>query len=275
VIGRVRPAPPRLRRQARERGHAAPRALALALAAALVAGAAGSCGKAAPTPLLVFAAASTTGALTELGPAFTAETGIPVSFAFGASSDLARQLKSGAPGDVFLSADQARMDELEGIGLVPPGTRRTLLANELAVVVAKDFPTPIGTPEDLLSVPRLALGDPAAVPAGIYAKQWLLAQGLWAALAPRILPAQDVRAALAAVESGAAEAAIVYRTDAALARRARLAFTVPRAAGPAILYPVAPLTGSRQPRAAADFVAFLASEPARAVFARHGFIATP
>ena len=258
----------------RPRGTTA-RTLVLALIALLVAGAAGSCGKAAPTPLLVFAAASTTEALTELGPAFTAAAGTPVSFAFGGSSDLARQLKSGAPGDVFVSADQTWMDDLDRIGLVQPGTRRTLLANELAIVVATDLPTPIAKPADLLLVRRLALADPAAVPAGIYAKQWLFTQGLWAALAPRILPVQDVRAALAAVESGAAEAAIVYRTDAAIARNARLAFVVPRDAGPPILYPVAPLTASRQPRAAADFVTFLASEPARAVFARHGFIAAP
>ncbi len=263
-----------LRPTARTPG-AAPRALAFALAAALAAGSAGSCGKAAPLPLLVFAAASTTDALTELGPAFTAESGIPVAFAFGGSSDLARQLKSGAPGDVFLSADQAQMDELERIGLVQPGSRRTLLANELAIVVATDLPTPIAKPADLLLVQRLALADPTAVPAGIYAKQWLFTQGLWAVLSPRILPMQDVRAALAAVESGAAEAAIVYRTDAAIARNARLAFVVPRDAGPPILYPVAPLTGSRQPRAASDFVTFLASEPARAVFAHHGFIAAP
>lgn len=265
----------RLKAAARRPRAATARALALALAAAFAAGAAGSCGKAASTPLLVFAAASTTEALTELGPAFTAATGTAVSFAFGGSSDLARQLKSGVPGDVFLSADQTWMDDLERIGLVQPGTRRTLLANELAVVLASDLRTPITRPDDLLLVRRLALADPAAVPAGIYAKQWLSAQGLWSALSPRVLPVQDVRAALAAVESGAAEAAIVYRTDAALARSARLAFTVPAASGPPIRYLAAALTGSRRPQAAADFVAFLADEPARTVFARHGFIPLP
>lgn len=243
--------------------------MALALAAA-------GCGdQAAPAPILVFAAASTTDALTEIGAAFTTRTGVPVHFAFGASSDLARQLATGAPGDVFLSADPARMDGLARIGLVRAGTRRNLLANELAVVVAADFPGPITGPADLLRVERLALADPAAVPAGIYAQKWLSASGVWAALAPRVLPAQDVRAALAAVESGAAEAAIVYRTDAARAASARLAFTVPRAAGPPILYPVAALTGSPHPAAAVAFVAFLAGEEARAIFVRHGFTPVP
>jgi molybdate transport system substrate-binding protein len=251
------------------------RATACALAAALIGGAGGCRQGDAPAPLLVFAAASTTEALTEIAPLFTARTGIQVAFAFGGSSDLARQLKSGAPADVFLSADQARMDELERVGLVQPGTRRTLLANELAVVVAADLAAPVTKADDLLAVRRLALADPAQVPAGIYAQQWLLAQGLWAALSPRVLPAQDVRAALAAVEPGAADAAIVYRTDAAIARSARLAFTVPATSGPPIRYPAAALTGSRRPAAAADFVAFLASEPARAVFARRGFITTP
>jgi len=254
------------------RGRARARVLARALAVVLAAGGAGCGGEAAPAPLLVFAAASTTDALTELGAAFTERTGIPIRFAFGASSDLARQLAAGAPGDVFLSADRSRMDELERIGLVRAGSRHSLLANELAVIVAPDVPLAIEEPDDLLAVHRLALADPAAVPAGIYAKAWLSKNGLWAALGPRVIPTQDVRAALAAVESGAAEAAIVYRTDLAIARRARHAFTVPRALGPPIVYPAAALSGSRHPVAAAEFVAFLASEEAGAVFARHGFI---
>lgn len=248
-------------------------ALALALAAAVgLGGGMTGCGREAhPPEILVFAAASTTDALTELGTAFKVQEGIAVHFAFGASSDLARQLIAGAPGDIFLSADLARMDEIQRLGLVRPETRRVLLANELAVVVAPGGPA-ITEPAALLDVKRLSLADPRAVPAGIYAKTWLSAVGLWAALEPRVIPAQDVRAALAAVESGAADAAIVYRTDLAAARRARLAFTVPRASGPAILYPVAVLTGARNPTAAADFVAFLAGPEGRQVFSRHGFI---
>ena len=247
------------------------RATALALAVALI-GCTGGCRHGdAPAPLLVFAAASTTEALTEIGPLFTAKTGIEVAFSFGGSSDLARQLKSGAPADVFLSADQARMDELERVGLVQPGTRRTLLANELAVVVAADLAAAATKPDDLLAVRRLAMADPAQAPAGIYAKQWLLAQGLWAALSPRVLPAQDVRAALAAVEAGSADAAIVYRTDLRAASKARLAFAVPEEEGPAIVYPVARLAASKHCREADAFVAFLAGERAGAVFRDHGF----
>ncbi|WP_163994742.1 molybdate ABC transporter substrate-binding protein [Pyxidicoccus caerfyrddinensis] len=221
---------------------------------------------------LVFAAASTTNALQELAPAFTRATGHEVEFAFGASSDLARQAVAGAPADAFLSADAVRMDTLEKAGLVQSGTRVDLLSNRLVVVVPSDVKGRLAGPEGLKGVKRLALADPAAVPAGVYAKAWLEKAGLWKALEPKVVPALDVRAALSAVESGRVDAGVVYATDAAQSKKVKVAFAVPDADAPRITYPVAALAKGKVPEAGRAFVRFLQTDEARKVFARQGFI---
>jgi len=221
--------------------------------------------------LSVFAAISLADALSEIGKAWDAGSGNHTVFNFGASSDLARQIQAGAPADVFFSADTAQMDALERQGLVRAADRRELLGNTLVVIVPSDSTAAVAAPRDLLRFRSIALADPQAVPAGVYARSWLESLGLWPGLAAHVVPTLHVRAALAAVESGNVEAGIVYRTDAAGARRVRVALEVPREQGPRISYPVAPLAGSRR-RAAAAFVAHLASPPAREVFARHGFL---
>ncbi len=227
-------------------------------------------------PVMVFAAASLSDALRELAPAWTTQSGDPVEFNFGASSDLARQIIAGAPADVFVSADAAQMDAVERAGLVSRQDRVDLLSNVLVVVeqAGKGAGRPGGPthPEGLAAVSRLALADPQAVPAGVYARAWLESIGLWERVAPRVIPLLDVRAALAAVASGNADAAIVYRTDAALSNRVRIAFEVQRSEGPPIVYVAAPLL--RFPGSSARaFVAWLGSPPARRVFERHGFLA--
>jgi molybdate transport system substrate-binding protein len=220
----------------------------------------------------VFAAASLTDALGAIGRAWEGASGTRVSFNFAGSNDLARQIRAGAPADVFVSADPAQMDTLERAGLVRAGERVDLLSNVLVVVVPRDAAfTPAATAE-LRRVRRLALADPQAVPAGVYARQWLERVGLWAELRERVVPALDVRAALAAVEAGHVEAGVVYRTDAALAPRARTAFTVPREDGPQITYVAAPLRASKHAAAAAAFVRHLRSAEAASVFERHGFL---
>ncbi|MCP3139488.1 molybdate ABC transporter substrate-binding protein [Pyxidicoccus xibeiensis] len=220
---------------------------------------------------LVFAAASATDALQELGPAFTKATGHEVEFAFGASSDLARQAVAGAPADAFLSADVVRLDTVERAGLVQPGTRLDLLSNRLVVVVPLDVKGRLAGPEGLKGLKRLALADPAAVPAGVYAKGWLEKAGLWKALEAKVVPALDVRAALSAVESGRVDAGVVYATDAAQSKRVRVAFVVPEADAPRIVYPVAALAKGKSPEAGRAFVRFLQSDVARKTFERHGF----
>ncbi len=220
--------------------------------------------------LLVFGAASLTESLQDLGGAYAAKTAQKVSFSFGASSDLALQILEGAPADVFFSADTSKMDALEAAGLVRGDDRREFLSNSLVVVVPKDSTAKIASPDDLLAVPRIALADPAAVPAGIYAKEWLTSIGLWEKIAPKIVPTLDVRGALAAVESGGVGAAIVYRTDAAIARSLKIAHTV--TGRPRILYSVAPLTSSKHAADAEALVAFLAGPDGRAGFAKRGFL---
>ena len=233
---------------------------------------------AAPDPkpeLLVFGAASLTESLEALGKEYTAKTGQPVAFSFGASSDLARQIEAGAPADVFFSADTAKMDLLAKAGLVRPSSRREFLSNALVVVVPANAATKIASANDLLPLAKIALADPAAVPAGIYAKKWLIGLGLWEKIESKVVPSLDVRAALAAVESGAVPAAVVYRTDAAISKAVRIAYAVEN--GPEILYSVAPVNSSKNPSDAAAFVEFLSGPAGREEFEKRGFLvkATP
>ena len=219
----------------------------------------------------VYAAASLTDALKELAQAFEARTGHKVVFNLGASNDLAHQIKAGAPADVVFSADKAQMDGLEAAGLVRTADRADVLSNVLAVVVPASRTARMSRPSDLLGVKRLALADPEAVPAGVYARAWLESIGLWDKLKDKVIPTLNVRAALSAVESENVDAGIVYRTDAAISKRVKVAFEVPRDKGPAIVYPLAFLAGSKKP-AAAELVRYLTSAPAREVYRRSGFI---
>ena len=224
-----------------------------------------------PKPeILVFGAASLTESLQDLGKAYEAKTGEKVIFSFGSSSDLARQIQAGAPADVFFSADTAKMDALEKAGLVKAADRREFLSNSLVVMVPSDSTLKIATAEDLANLPKIALADPAAVPAGIYTKKWLTGLGLWGKVEPRLVPTLDVRASLVAVESGAVSAAVVYSTDAAVAKSARVAFAVTN--GPEILYSLAPVAASKNPNGAAAFASFVAGPEGRAVFEKRGFI---
>ncbi|MDY7227641.1 molybdate ABC transporter substrate-binding protein [Hyalangium rubrum] len=221
--------------------------------------------------VLVFAAASTTDALQEIGRAYTQEHGATVEFAFGASSDLARQAVAGAPADAFLSADVAKMDQVEKAGLLQPGTRADLLSNQLVVVVPVDSKRKVASAADLRGVKRLALADPAAVPAGLYAKAWLERTGVWKELEPQVVPLLDVRAALTAVEAGRVDAGVVYATDAAMSKRVRVVFSVSEKEGPRIVYPVAALSKGKASEGGQTFVRFLQGDIARRIFERHGF----
>jgi molybdate transport system substrate-binding protein len=229
-------------------------------------------GAPAATPITVSAAVSLTDALTAVGEAY-ARTGGSVRFNFGASNVLARQIVNGAPVDVFISADEAQMDMVAAAGLLQDGSRLDLVRNQLAVAVPSDRPHTFQSIRDLADsrYKRIAIGDPAAVPAGVYAKQYLEKEGLWTALQDRLVPAGSVRAALAAVESGAADAAIVYRTDVRVALRAKVAWVVPADRGPRILYPAAIVKGTAALVESKRFVAFLMGDTAARIFERFGF----
>ena len=222
----------------------------------------------------VFAAASLIDSLKEIAAAYQKQTGDKVVFNFGASSFLARQIEEGAPADLFFSADEAKMDGLEKKGLVLKDTRRSRLSNSLVIVVATEKGAAIESPKDLVTakVKRLALAEPRTVPAGIYAREYLQKQNLWPGVEAKVVPTENVRAALAAVEAGNAEAGIVYKTDAAISKKVRIACEVPSSDSPAISYPMAALKEAKEPDAAKRFLKHLDSEEAGKVFEKFGFI---
>lgn len=222
----------------------------------------------------VFAAASLTDSLKEIAATYEKQTGDKVVFNFGASSFLARQIEEGAPADIFFSADEARMDGLDTKGLLVKDTRKSRLSNSLVIVVASEKGAAIGTPKDLATdkVKRLALAEPRTVPAGIYAREYLQKQNLWPAVEARVVPTENVRAALAAVEAGNAEAGIVYKTDAAISKKIKVVYEVPAKDSPAISYPMAVVKEAREPDAARRFLKHLDTDEAGRVFEKYGFI---
>jgi molybdate transport system substrate-binding protein len=228
----------------------------------------------APVEIVVYAAASLRDVLQELTPPCEKAIEARLVFNFGASNDLARQIDAASKADVFFSADEAWMDRVARAGLVDAASRRSLLSNRLVVVGASDSSLTIAAPSDLKSagVRRLALASPEAVPAGKYAKAWLEKAGAWAPVADRVVPFPDVRAALAAVESGGADAGIVYRTDAAISKRVKVLYEVPAAEGPRISYAVAAIQGRPRVVAARRLVTWLAGPEALPVFERFGFV---
>ena len=223
--------------------------------------------------LTVYAAASLTEALKEIAAAYEKQSGDKLQFNFGASSMLARQIEEGAPADLFFSADEAKMDALEKKDLLLPGTRRSLLSNLLVLVVPADARAAPKSAADLAKpeFQKIALAEPQTVPAGIYAREYLQKLGLWDAVQEKVVPTENVRAALAAVESGNVEVGIVYKTDSLISKKVKVAVEVPAAEGPKISYPIAVLKSSKQADRAKKFAEYLAGPTPRSVFEKFGF----
>jgi molybdate transport system substrate-binding protein len=220
----------------------------------------------------IFAAASLTDALSEVAALFeVAHPGARVVPQFGGSSDLARQILAGAPADLFFSADEKQMDRVAEAGLLDGSSRRDLLSNELVIVAARESRALVRAPDDLLHLDRVAMADPESVPAGVYSKRYLEERGLWKDLARKVVPTLDVRGALAAVASGNVDAGFVYRTDASIEPRVRVAYEIPRDEGPEILYPVGVMRQSTS-EAAPALLRFLETAEAKRVFEKFGFI---
>lgn len=244
-------------------------AIALLLAAGLGPAAAQTAGP------LVLAAASLQEALTVAADAY-ATTGQPRPvLSFAASSALARQIDAGAPADLFVSADAQWMDYVAGKGLLHSGTRAQLATNRLVLVAPARQPLKLRIAPGFalaaaLGGGRLAMADPDSVPAGRYGRAALISLGVWAAVAPKVARAENVRAALAFVSRGEARAGIVYETDAKADGRVRVVGVFPASTHPPIIYPVAVLGRSTNP-GAMRFQAFLLSRAGQAIFARYGF----
>lgn len=224
--------------------------------------------------VLVFAAASLTDVLQEIARSYESASGDTIIFNFASSSVLARQIREDAPADLFISADELRMNELQKRGLIDPKTRQSVLSNTLVVVVPASGGMKISSATDLIDdrIRTVALADPASVPAGIYARQHLLKIGAWGRVARKVIPMENVRGALSAVESGNVDCGIVYRTDALISKHVRVAVEIPREQGPAISYPFAITMNAPAPEAARRFLAHLTSPPALATFRRYGFL---
>jgi molybdate transport system substrate-binding protein len=227
--------------------------------------------------LTVSAAVSLSDVLEEIGEAYERTYHARVRFNLAGSNALARQIANGAPVDVFISADEAQMVHVERAGRIAPGSRFTVAANQLAVVSAPERARVLagGLPSAARGIRRLAIGDPAAVPAGVYARAYLERKNLWGAYRDHIVPTANVRAALAAVENSTADAAIVYATDARRSTRAVIAFRIPIDETPFIGYQAAVVARSRHPEEAQRFLAFLRSEEGVRIFASHGFLPVP
>jgi molybdate transport system substrate-binding protein len=223
----------------------------------------------------LFAAASLKNALDEIVKARKAATGETIVVSYAASSALARQIESGAPADIFISADVDWMDYLEKRGLVRRASRFALARNRLALIApassaARLEIAPGFALATVLGKERLAMADPNSVPAGRYGKAALEALGVWKAVQPRIASAADVRGALILVARGEAPLGIVYTTDAAVEPRVRVLDTFPEGTHPPIVYPAALTSTSRSERAA-GFLRALREPPARAIFHKFGF----
>jgi molybdate transport system substrate-binding protein len=224
--------------------------------------------------ILVSAAASLTDVLKDISSGYQSKSKHTVKFNFGPSSGLARQIEEGAPADMFFSADLPQMDTLDKNSRLEPGTRKNLLSNQLVIIVSADSKLNISSPKDLLKaeVKKIALAEPSSVPVGVYSSKFLADEGLWDKVKPKIVPVQDVRATLAAVESGNVEAGFVYKTDAAVSKKVKIVHEVPIDKGPKITYPIAVVKDSKRKETARDFLTYLQSPAAKDAFKKYGFV---
>lgn len=227
-----------------------------------------------PSEVMVYAAASLRDVLLSLAQTCEGLANVRLIFNFGASNDLARQIMAANKADLFFSADETWMDKVSEEGLLDVASRRSLLSNRLVVVVPLDSLATLSGPAALAgpAVKRICLADPGAVPAGKYARAWLEKTGQWKAVKERIVPALDVRAVLAAVESGAVEAGVVYRTDAAISKKVRIVYEVPEGDGPRISYAIAVLKDRPHYETARRALDCLTGEQALRTFETYGFL---
>ena len=231
----------------------------------------------AQTTLTVSAAASLKDALVEIETAYK-QSRAKIEFAnnFGSSGTLAAQIDQGAPVDIFIAAAAKPMDDLAGSGLIVAATRRNLLRNTLVLIAPLDSKLHDFHGLTDKSIKVIALGDPASVPAGEYGRQTLMSLHLWDQPKEKFVLGKDVRQVLTYVETGNADAGLVYATDAMTSGKVRVIASAAESAHEPIAYPAAVVKRSRNEAAARAFIDYLASPIAQAIFQKHGFtIAAP
>jgi molybdate transport system substrate-binding protein len=226
-----------------------------------------------PLNLTVSAAISLSNALAELKTVYQqSNPNVKITYNFGASGALAQQIQQGAPADVFFSAATKQMDTLEKADLLLPETRRNLLTNRLVLIAPKNG-LALASFKDLIDsrVKRIAIGEPKSVPVGQYSQELLTKLGIWQQIGPKVVFGNNVRQVLTFVETGNADAGIVYTTDAKESDKIQVRATAPANLHSPIVYPVAAIKGSRNAGAARAFVEFIASNRAKAIFEKYGF----
>ncbi|HZE43300.1 MAG TPA: molybdate ABC transporter substrate-binding protein [Steroidobacteraceae bacterium] len=224
--------------------------------------------------ITVFAAASLTNVLQELGDGYTKDASVPVRFSFAASSALARQIENGSRADMFFSADLEWMDYLESRKLIQPATRHDVVGNQLVLIAPADSKIilkiqPHFALAATLGKGRLATGDPDSVPVGRYAHEALANLGVWDEVSARLVRADSVRSALAFVDRGEAALGIVYATDALIDKKVRVVDAFPAATHMPIVYPAALTIGAKAD--AAKFLAYIRGPAGSVAFQHHGF----
>ena len=227
-----------------------------------------------PKTLLIAAAASLQNALEEIDPMFEQATpGVTANYNFAASGPLQRQIEQGAPVDVFFSAAKSQMDALQQKNLILDGTRRNLLTNRLVLVVPRGSTLGLTNFQQLTNanIKRISIGEPRSVPAGRYAQEVLTRLGIWQSVRSKLVYGNSVRSVLGSVESGNADAGIVYATDAKISSQVRQVATAPSNLHSPIVYPIAVIRASRNPSSARSYVQFLRSQPAQRIFKKYGF----
>ena len=226
------------------------------------------------TSLLISAAASLKDILEEIKPLYQqSKPNVKISYNFGSSGALQQQIEQGAPADIFISAAKKQVDALEQKGLLVAGTRNIIAKNRLVLVVPNNFVgvTSFYNLQDA-KVKKIAIGEPRSVPAGQYAQQVLEKLKIWNQVKPKLVFANNVRQVLASVETGNAEAGLVYVTDAKISNKVKVVVTADEKYHSAIIYPLAVVKRSKNLAAAKEFSQFLSSDQAKTVFKKYGFI---
>ena len=222
--------------------------------------------------ITISVAASLQDAITEVEASYRHHYGaVELRNNFGSSGTLAREIEEGAPVDAMISAGEKQMDDLQSKGLLAAGTRVNLLVNSLVLIAPRD--STLQGFKDLAGakVRIVALGDPTIVPAGQYGLQTLNSLNLDDKIKTKIVLGKDVRQVLAYVETGNADAGLVYATDALISNKVRVIAVAPPSSHAPIVYPMAVIAGSRRQQAARAFLDYLRSPAARAIFVKHGF----
>jgi molybdate transport system substrate-binding protein len=225
------------------------------------------------TELTIFAAASLSHAITEISKSFESRRDVRVYTNFAGSQTLQLQIERGAPADLFIPASPKQMDALQEKGAIHESSRRDVLRNSLVLIAPIGSSHQIEKPEELTGshIRRIAIGEPSSVPAGIYGAEALKRIGIWSRVQPKLIPGADVRSVLAYTEAGEVDFGIVYKTDASVSEKVRIAYEFPTSSHSPIVYPAAVIRDTKHEDLARSFLQYLKTSEVERVFEKYGF----